>query len=102
MIPGGAGAAAAGLYGIARKLSSIPQLVRMAFSYVMGPLASAQARLDRSEIQHHFEFATRMSVLSVITSGIELLVSADLLLKLFDRKSVVEGKRGSVWRNLGG
>src|SRR3546814_14167675 len=48
MIPGGAGAAAAGLYGIARKISSIPQLVRMASSYVMGPLASAQARLARS------------------------------------------------------
>src|SRR3546814_20539244 len=63
MIPGGAGAAAAGLYGIARKLSSIPQLVRMAFSYVMGPLASAQARPDRREIQHLFAFATRLSVL---------------------------------------
>src|SRR3546814_19444298 len=55
----------------------------MAFSYVMGPLASAQARLDRSEIQHLFAFATRLSVPLVVPLGIALLVSADLLLKLF-------------------
>ena len=37
-IPGARGAAAAGLFEIARKLSTVPYIVRQAFQYVLGPL----------------------------------------------------------------
>ncbi len=47
MFPGAAGAAAAGLFEIARKLSTVPYVVRQAFQYVLGPLSSAQAHADR-------------------------------------------------------
>ncbi|QXQ05776.1 polysaccharide biosynthesis C-terminal domain-containing protein [Sphingosinicellaceae bacterium] len=60
-LPGTSGAVAAGLYGIARKLSSIPQLVRTVFAYVMSPLASSQAAHDRARIAPLFGFATRLA-----------------------------------------
>jgi hypothetical protein len=39
---------AAGLFEIARKISTVPLIVRQAFQYVMAPLSSAQAKADRA------------------------------------------------------
>ena len=41
MLPGARGASAAGLFEIARKISTVPLIVRQAFQYVLGPLSSA-------------------------------------------------------------
>src|SRR3546814_8852208 len=48
MLPGARGATAAGLFEIARKISTIPLIVRQSFQYVMAPLSAAQAHADRS------------------------------------------------------
>jgi O-antigen/teichoic acid export membrane protein len=85
LIPGAAGATAAGLYGIARKLSSLIQLVRMAFGYVMGPLASAVARHDKKAIQPLYGFATRLSTVLALPLTATIVVAADMLVRLFGR-----------------
>jgi O-antigen/teichoic acid export membrane protein len=61
MLPGSAGALSAGLFEIARKISTVPLFVRQAFQYVMAPLSSAQARADRSQIGPLYSFASRVS-----------------------------------------
>jgi O-antigen/teichoic acid export membrane protein len=62
MIPGAAGANAAGLFAIARKLASGVQLIRQAFSYVMAPLASEAARHDMRHVAEIYGFATRLTI----------------------------------------
>ncbi|CAA9492232.1 MAG: Membrane protein involved in the export of O-antigen and teichoic acid [uncultured Sphingomonadaceae bacterium] len=81
--PGAGGAAAAGLYAIARKLSSLVQLVRMAFSYVLGPLSSAVARDDRAAIAPLYGFATRVSVVIALPMAAALIGGRHILLGLF-------------------
>lgn len=80
---GAAGATSAGLYGIARKLSSLVQLVRMAFSYVMGPLASAAARDDIAAVRPIYGFATRLSTVLAIPIAAALIAGGDVVLRLF-------------------
>ncbi|MFS0736054.1 lipopolysaccharide biosynthesis protein [Sphingomonas sp. 1P06PA] len=83
MLPGARGATAAGLFGIARKIASIPLIVRQAFQYVMAPLASAQARADRAGIAPLYRFATRVSTALVIPVAGVLLLLADDILSVF-------------------
>lgn len=82
-LPGTQGAVAAGLYGIARKLSSIPQLVRTVFAYVMSPLASTQARHDRTAIAPLFGFATRLATALAVPLGAAMIGLGPQLLKAF-------------------
>jgi O-antigen/teichoic acid export membrane protein len=80
MIPGAGGAAAAGIFGIARKIASIPLIVRQSFLYVLAPLASAQAAVDRREIAPLYSFSTHVSLLlAVPLAGFLILIAADLL-----------------------
>jgi O-antigen/teichoic acid export membrane protein len=80
MVPGAAGATAAGLYGIARKIASIPLIVRQSFLYVLSPLASAQAAADRSAMLPMYRFSTHMSLLlAVPLAGFLILVASDVL-----------------------
>ena len=80
MVPGAAGATAAGLYGIARKIASIPLIVRQSFLYVLSPLASAQAAVDRSAMLPMYRFSTHMSLLlAVPIAGFLILVAPDIL-----------------------
>jgi O-antigen/teichoic acid export membrane protein len=80
MLPGAGGAVAAGLFEIARKVSTIPLAVRQAFQYVMAPLASAQARADRARIAPLYRFACRVSTALVIPlAGLLIFAGADLL-----------------------
>lgn len=80
MIPGAAGATAAALFGIARKIASIPLIVRQSFLYVLSPLASAQAALDRNAMLPMYRFSTHMSlVLAVPLAGFMILVASDML-----------------------
>ncbi len=80
MLPGARGAAAAGLFGAARKIASIPLIVRQAFLYVMAPLSSAQAAQDRRSIAPLHRFASRISAALVVPlSGLLILLAADIL-----------------------
>lgn len=80
MLPGTRGAVAAGLFEIARKISTVPLIVRQAFQYVMAPLSSAQAHADRTEIAPLYRFASRVSTALVIPlSGLLIFAGADIL-----------------------
>jgi O-antigen/teichoic acid export membrane protein len=78
--PGAAGASAAGLFEIARKLSTVPYIVRQSFQYVLGPLASAQAHADRAQVGPLYQFASRVSVALVVPlSGLLVFAGVDVL-----------------------
>ena len=80
MVPGAAGATAAALYGIARKVASLPLIVRQSFLYVLSPLASAQAAVDRNAMLPMYRFSTHMSLLlAVPLAGFLILVASDIL-----------------------
>jgi O-antigen/teichoic acid export membrane protein len=80
MLPGAAGATAAGLFEIARKLSTVPLIVKQAFHYVMAPISAAQARADRAQIGHLYRFASRVSTALVIPlSGLLVFAGPDIL-----------------------
>lgn len=82
-IPGAGGAAAAGLYGIVRKLSSLVQMVRIALGYVVGPLVSATVRHDRGEIQALYSFATRLATVLALPIATILIAGSSPILALF-------------------
>jgi len=69
MLPGARGAAASGLFEIARKLSTVTFLVRQAFQYVLAPLARAQASADRSRLGPLYHFSSRVSTALVVPLG---------------------------------
>jgi O-antigen/teichoic acid export membrane protein len=80
MLPGARGAAAAGLFEIGRKISTVPHIVRQSFQYVLGPLSSAQARADRSAIGPLYHFASRVSAALVVPlAGFLIFIAADFL-----------------------
>jgi len=83
ILPGAGGATAAALYTIARKVSSIVQLVRSAFAYVLAPLASSAARGGKAEVQPLYAFATRMAFAIVIPLGCVMAAGGDAILDLF-------------------
>ncbi|PZU09253.1 polysaccharide biosynthesis protein [Sphingomonas sp.] len=83
LAPGAAGASAAGLYAIARKVSSIPQIVRQTFSYVLGPIAAAAARGDRATLQGLYDFAVRLSLLLAVPTCIALAAAGPAILGAF-------------------
>jgi len=83
LAPGAAGANAAGLYAIARKISSVPQIVRQTFSYVLGPIAAASARGDRETIQGLYDFAVRLSLILALPTCAALIAAGPALLGLF-------------------
>ncbi|MBO6503957.1 MAG: lipopolysaccharide biosynthesis protein [Kordiimonadaceae bacterium] len=81
VLPGGAGAAAGGYYSVARKLASALQVVRLAFEYVMAPLAAEKdGKGDKHRLEHMYAFATRMSVCLALPFGAALyLARGDIL-----------------------
>lgn len=79
-IPGAAGAAAAGLFEIARKLSTVAHIVRQSFTYVLGPLSSAQAHVDRAMVAPLYQFASRVSTALVVPLvGLLVFAGVDIL-----------------------
>ncbi len=80
MIPGANGAIAAGLFGIARKIASIPLIVRQSFLYVLAPLASEQGAADRKGIEPLYRFSTHISLLlAVPLAGLLVLIAPAML-----------------------
>lgn len=80
MIPGANGAIAAGLFGIARKIASIPLIVRQSFLYVLAPLAAEQGAANRAGIAPLYSFSTHISLLlAVPLAAFLILIAPDLL-----------------------
>ena len=80
MLPGTSGALAAGLFEVARKLSTVPYIVRQSFQYVLAPLSSAQAHADRSAVGPLYHFASRVSTALVIPlAGLITFTGPDIL-----------------------
>lgn len=80
MVPGAAGAAGAGLFEIARKLSTLPNVVRQAFQYVLAPLSTAQAHADRGQVAPLYRFASRVSTALVVPlAGLLVFAGPDIL-----------------------
>jgi len=80
MIPGARGADAAGLFEIARKISTMPTVVRQAFQYVLAPLSSSQAHADRSMVAPLYHFASRVSTALVVPmAGLLVFAGPDIL-----------------------
>jgi O-antigen/teichoic acid export membrane protein len=89
MIPGAGGASAAALFVIVRKLSSVVQLVRTAFAYVLAPVASLARRHDMAHVAELYGFATRLATTAVIPLAGVMAGGADALLRLFGREAMV-------------
>jgi O-antigen/teichoic acid export membrane protein len=83
LLPGAQGAIAAGLYGIARKVASIIQMVRLSVGYVMSPLVSYQTLHDRAQIAVLYSFATRLGAALVLPITSLLIGLGPLILSLF-------------------
>ena len=87
LLPGAAGAAAAGLFTIARKLSSVVQLVRIAFTYVMAPLAASAERRDRRQVADIYAYATRLIAAIALPLSAVLAAGSSSLLSLFGHQA---------------
>ena len=85
VLPGGAGAAAGGYYSVARKLASALQVVRLAFEYVMAPLAAEKAgKGDKHRLGDMYAFATRMSICLALPFGAALYLARSDILSALD------------------
>ncbi|GGD93295.1 hypothetical protein GCM10011515_11360 [Tsuneonella deserti] len=87
LLPGAAGAVAAGLFTIARKISSLIQAIRLAFAYVLAPLASAASRGAREEVQAIYGFATGVLAAIAIPAGTVLAAGTPAVLSLFGKQA---------------
>ncbi len=89
LLPGAEGARAAALFVIARKLSSVVQLVRTAFVYVLAPLASAAEAQDRAQVRAVYGFAVRLIVAIALPLAAVLAAGHAPLLSLFGGEAQV-------------
>ena len=85
LLPGAQGAVAGGLFAIARKIASIVQLVRIAFAYVLSPLASAASNQGMAGVNEIYGFATRVSIAVALPMGVVLAACGPALLALFGK-----------------
>lgn len=82
-LPGAAGASAAALFVIARKISSLVQLLRMAFAYVLAPLASAASSGDAKQIRHLYAFCSRLLCALALPMSMVIAAGGPAILRLF-------------------
>jgi len=88
-IPGAAGAQAGALFTIARKVSSVVQLVRIAFVYVLAPLASSAERADRAQVHNIYAYAVRLILVIAVPLAVVLSAGSAPLLRLFGPDAIV-------------
>lgn len=79
----GGGAVAAGLFGIARKIASVPLIVRQTFLYVLAPLSAAQRAADKAQIAPLYRFANRIAAIIVLPLTAVMIAGGDATLLLF-------------------
>lgn len=82
-LSGSGGAVAAGLFGIARKIASVPLIVRQTFLYVLAPLSAAQGAADPAQIAPLYRFANRLAAIIVLPLTGVMIAGGDALLLLF-------------------
>jgi O-antigen/teichoic acid export membrane protein len=87
LLPGAEGAKAAGLFTIARKISSLIQSIRLAFAYVLAPLASAASRGASDEVRSIYSFATGVLATIALPAGLVLAAGAPAMLSLFGKQA---------------
>lgn len=83
MLPGASGAVATSLYIIARKISSLVQLVRTAFAYVLAPLASALSTGGKDKVATIYSFSTRMLVALALPMAAVFAAMGPAILPIF-------------------
>jgi O-antigen/teichoic acid export membrane protein len=83
LVPGAGGASAAALFVIIRKISSIVQLVRTAFAYVLAPVASLAAKHDMAQVSAIYGFATRLSASVALPVALTMAGASPALLAAF-------------------
>jgi O-antigen/teichoic acid export membrane protein len=83
LLPGAAGAVSTALYVIARKVSSIVQLVRQAFGYVLAPLASSASQGAEDEVRTIYGFVTRLSFALALPIGAVIIGGGPAVLRAF-------------------
>ena len=80
MLPGARGATAAALFEIARKISTVPNLIQQAVQYVIGPMSAAQSRIDHNAVALLYHFACRLSAALILPlAGLLIFAGADIL-----------------------
>lgn len=89
VIPGADGARASALFTISRKISSVVQLVRIAFVYVLAPLASSAERAERSHVQAIYAYAVRLILVIALPLAAVLAAGSKPLLGLFGGDALV-------------
>lgn len=88
-LPGAAGASAAGLFAIIRKVSSIVQLVRIAFAHVLAPLASLASTANRDMVSDIYGFATRISIMMAVPIGAIFAAWGGVILSIFGAEAQI-------------
>jgi O-antigen/teichoic acid export membrane protein len=83
ILPGASGAVATSLYIIARKISSLVQLVRTAFAYVLAPLASALSTGGKDKVSTIYGFSTRILVALALPMAALLAAIGPAILPVF-------------------
>lgn len=88
MVSGAGGATAAAFYGIARKIASLPLIVRQSFLYVLSPLASAQASVDRNAMLPMYRFSTHISLLLAARADEAVIGPATPIVEMVGHKAL--------------
>lgn len=83
ILPGASGAVATSLYIVARKISSLVQLVRTAFAYVLAPLASALSKDGKEKVSSIYGFSTRVLVTLALPLAAALGAMGPTILPVF-------------------
>lgn len=81
LLPGAAGAIAGAQFALARKLSSVVQMIRLAFAYVLSPMASAASRGGKAAVEPIYGFATRVSLVIALPVSLVMIAGGPTLLE---------------------
>jgi O-antigen/teichoic acid export membrane protein len=83
LLPGAGGAKAAGLFEVARRISTVPYLVRQSFEYVLAPLAAAGAKERPGVVNSLYHFATNVTAALVLPLAALLIFAARDVLSVY-------------------
>ena len=81
LLPGVAGANAGAQFALARKLSSVVQMIRLAFAYVLSPMASAAVTGGKAAVAPIYGFATRISLAVALPVSLVMIAGGPTLLQ---------------------
>lgn len=85
LLPGAQGAVAGAQFALIRKVSSIVQTVRIAFAYVLSPLASAAVTGGKAAVEPIYAFATRVSLSVALPVSLVLIAGGGTILQAIGR-----------------